>query len=333
MPNNLTDLVFGIIASPWVFLAGSVVFILIPLAAFAQEDSGAIRGTIYGPLGETVPYLWIQATESSTAEYSRAESTTEGRYEITGLRAGTYTLNINPPCCVYMNFESDEIQLGDEEVRDFEIRLEQAELYTIGDDPGVLLAWMRSEANVPDAPAPRTVDGKPDISGVWLVDTDPFPEPIEAHDWAQELFEERVASDVIDLPTSKCLPGSAPINWVVKIVQTPDLIVILFESSPGFRQIFLDGRDHPEDPNPSWMGHSIGHWEGDTLVIDTIGFNDRGWMSIYPRSEDLHIVERLTRTTLARMDVDVTIEDPRVFKKPWVRNQPAYLAPDVEMIE
>jgi len=314
-------------------LATAAVSFFMTLAAFAQEDSGAIRGTIYGPQGEKVPYLWIQATESSTGEYGRAESTTEGRYEITALPAGTYTLKITPRCCVYLNFESDGIQLGDEEVRDVEIRLEEGDPNTIGDDPGVLLAGMRSEANVPDAPAPRTVDGNPDISGLWLVDTDPFPERIEAHDWAQELFDERLANDVKDLPTTKCLPGDAPLNWMLKIVQTPELIVVLFEGNPGFRQIFMDGRDHPEDPNPSWMGHSIGRWEGDTLVIDTIGLNDRGWMSIYPRSEELHFVERLTRTKLGRMDIEVTIEDPKVFKKPWVSNQPAYLAPHVELIE
>ncbi len=108
-----------------------------------------------------------------------------------------------------------------------------------------------------------------------------------------------------------------------------------FGAKAGTYRIQLNiryGREHPEDPNPSWMGHSIGRWEGDTLVIDTIGFNDRGWMSIYPRSEELHIVERLTRTKLGRMDLEVTIEDPKVFKKSWVSRQPAYLAPDVELI-
>jgi hypothetical protein len=95
----------------------------------------------------------------------------------------------------------------------------------------------------------------------------------------------------------------------------------------------MDGREHPEYPNPSWMGHSIGYWEGDTLVVDTIGFNDRGWMWVYPRSEELHIVERFTRTSLGRMDVEITIEDPKVFKVPWVTNSPAYLAPQEDVLE
>jgi len=105
------------------------------------------------------------------------------------------------------------------------------------------------------------------------------------------------------------------------------------EDYPGFRQIFLDGRPHPEFPNPSWMGHSVGHWEGDMLVVDTVGFNDRGWMSVYPRSEDLHIVERYTRNEYGVMSLEMTVEDANVFEASWDSQLPLHLAPHIELIE
>jgi hypothetical protein len=111
------------------------------------------------------------------------------------------------------------------------------------------------------------------------------------------------------------------------------LVVILSEGTPGFRQIFLDGRKHPADPDPSWVGHSIGKWEGDTLIIDTIGFNDRGWMDIYPRTEKLHIVERYRRPDFGHLEIQATIEDSGVFAKPWQINLKWDLAPQEELIE
>lgn len=309
------------------------VFLLALVAACAQEDSAVISGTTYDPEGESIPYLWVRATEVTSGNRERAEGTVEGDYEISGLAAGTYTLEVNPPCCVFAPYESDPVEVSAAQTVDIDIHLDLQGLNTVGDDPGLLLAGMRSEIDVPDAPPPRTAWGAPDVSGMWLIGDDPFPEKPQAHEWAQELFEERLANNVIDAPLAKCLPGDAPVRLLVKIVQKPDLIVFLFESYPGFRQVFMDGRDHPEYPNPAWMGHSIGHWEGDTLVVDTIGFNDRGWMKVYPRSEELHIVERFTRTRLGRMDHEVTIEDPKVFKAPWVRNNPAYLAPQEDVLE
>ena len=167
---------------------------------------------------------------------------------------------------------------------------------------------------------------------------DPFPDDIDAQDWAQELYEERLANEVADHPHTQCLPGDPPIAggaapFISKFVQTSELLVILMEDYPGFRQVFMDGRDHPQYPNPSWMGHSIGRWEGDTLIIDTVGFNDRGWLEVYPRSEQLHIVERYTRTEYGYMELEMTIEDPGVFNAPYVRRMPFHLAPHAELIE
>jgi len=118
-----------------------------------------------------------------------------------------------------------------------------------------------------------------------------------------------------------------------KFVQTPHLLVILFEDVPGYRQVFLDGRDHPADAAPTWMGHSIGRWESDTLVIDTVGFNAHGWNGMFPRTEMMRMEERYTRSAYGYMDVKLTITDPGVFTKPLVRQMRFDLAPQEELIE
>ena len=317
----------------------SAVLFLTPLLALAQSDTGVIHGTIYGPQGEAIPYLPVQAMEAASGEFERAESTTEGRYELTNLAAGSYTITITTPCCAYLSFESDPITLADGESKEFEIHvLEGSSFNTIGDDPGNVAATMRSQAIIPDGPPPRLPNGKLDLSGVWLIGADPYPEKIESYPWVEELLKERIANEGIDHPHLRCLPGGAPINggsspFIAKFVHKTDLLIILLEDYPGFRQVFIDGRNHPEDPNPSWMGHSIGHWEGDTLVVDTVGFNDRGWMGLYPRTEGLHMVERYSRDEYGVVQLSYSVDDPTIYKKPWIRNLPLHLAPQEELIE
>jgi hypothetical protein len=118
-----------------------------------------------------------------------------------------------------------------------------------------------------------------------------------------------------------------------KFVQTPELIVILSEGTPGFRQIFLGGRPHPDNIDPSWRGPAAGRWEGDTLVVDTVGFNDRGWTATFPRTEMFRMEERYTRVDYGRLEVRVVFEDPDVFEEPWVQNMTWVYAPDVELLE
>jgi len=120
---------------------------------------------------------------------------------------------------------------------------------------------------------------------------------------------------------------------LAKFVQIPSLLVILFEDPPGFRQVFLDSREHPKNADPTWMGHSVGRWDGDVLIVDSIGFNDRAWMNSYPRTEKLHVSERYKRIDFAHLEVHVTIEDPGVFQKPWTINMTWELAPQEEILE
>ena len=122
---------------------------------------------------------------------------------------------------------------------------------------------------------------------------------------------------------------------LAKFIQTPDLLVVLVEVSvPGVRQIFLDGRPHPPNLQPTWLGHSVGRWENDTLVVDTIGFNDRGWLDgSRPQTEQLHVVERFRRLDLGHMQVEITVDDPGAYTKPWKMRRLLQLAVGEEIQE
>ncbi len=320
-----------------IVIRGLIVFM--PSMASTQGDSGVMSGTVFGPNGETVPDMPIQATHAVTGEYERTQSASNGQFMLASLAAGSYTVTISTPCCIYQPYESDELIVAADETTSFEIQLEDRVYFaTLADDPAVLAAVVRNRQEIPDLPVPRLPNGNPNLSGMWLIGEDRYPQRADAHPWAEDLFAERIANDLADLPHRRCLPGGPPIPTLVapmlaKFVQTADLLVILFEDVPGFRQIFLDGRQHPDDPNPSWLGHSIGHWDGDVLVVDTVGYNDRGWMGFYPRTEQLHLIERYKRTEYGRIDLEVTIEDPTVFRAPWIQNLPLELAPQEELIE
>jgi hypothetical protein len=196
------------------------------------------------------------------------------------------------------------------------------------------------------APAPRTPDGKPDLSGVWRgagplyrfnIAQDLKPEDIQP--WAEALFLRRVRDSRKDSPLARCLPVSVPFHNffnLTRIVQTPALIMILYESpNSPLRTVFTDGRDLPKDPNPTWLGYSVGRWEEDTLVITTAGFNDKGWLDSagHPQTESLRITERLRRRDFGHMDFEMTMDDPKVFTRPYTFKKERLLAPDTDLLE
>jgi hypothetical protein len=198
----------------------------------------------------------------------------------------------------------------------------------------------RERAAVPAGSTPRTSQGKPDLSGIWINVYNPDTAPPPLQPWAAEVLRQRMENNSKDYPGAFCLPANAaPITraFPYKFVQTPSLMVVITESdTPGVRQIFLDGRAHPADPNPTWQGHSIGRWEGDTLVIDTTGYNDKSWLSLsgIPHTEKLHTVERIRRPDYGHIEVEITMEDPAAFTGPWKRTFTATLAPpDEEIME
>jgi hypothetical protein len=188
---------------------------------------------------------------------------------------------------------------------------------------GFLEGTPKPPAPIPEGPTPRMPDGKPNFSGVW--DSPNFGSlggALPLQPWAQKLADERKKSGEIDDPEGKCLPGGVPriSPYPMKMVQTPDLIVMLFEGNVhSYRQFFLDGRGHDKSLDPSFMGDSVAHWEGDTLVVDTVNFNDRTWLSsgsAAPHTDQLHVIERYRRPDLGHIEVQITLEDPGALTKP-----------------
>jgi len=171
---------------------------------------------------------------------------------------------------------------------------------------------------------PQTPDGKADLSGVWVIrgSTD-LPGELPYRPEALKLWQERKANLSKDDPAAYCLPNGVVrvTSLPYKIVQTPQLVVVLSEGNThSFRRIFLDGRAHNLDLEPnSWTGDSTGKWEGDALVVDTIGFNDRTWLDDTgkPHSDALHVVERYRRPDPGHLDIQYTIEDPKFLTRPY----------------
>lgn len=196
------------------------------------------------------------------------------------------------------------------------------------------------------APAPRTPDGKPDLSGLWGLNPGAYMTniavdlaPGDIDPKATALRKQRMEDLFKDDPNSwQCLPHGPRADLLPflmsRIVQTPSLMVILSEDLT-YRQIFLDGRALPKDPSPSFMGYSVGRWEGDTLVVESIGFNDRTWIDFsgYPHTEALKITEHFRRTDFGHMEIRATFEDPAIYRKPLVVPIQATFAPDTEMLE
>src|SRR5215467_11261267 len=190
-------------------------------------------------------------------------------------------------------------------------------------------------------PPPRTADGKPDLSGVWQADGQTYffdlaaglkPEDVVALPSARALQQQREDNLHGDDPLARCLPHGVPrINtnglFPFKIVQTQALVVVLYEQLNLFRQVFLDGRTLSTDVNPTWLGYSTGKWDGDTLVVDTRGFNGKIWLDQLgrPTTERLHVTERFRRPDYERLTIDVTIDDPGAYTKPWGNRQEMHL--------
>lgn len=228
------------------------------------------------------------------------------------------------------------------------------------------------------APAPRSADRKPDLSGMWWSAGDPLPCPpdIRSDDgsclekglglgntkgsglpaqavniaagldgglpyqpWAGALMKERAATPGKDDPHSKCLPPSFPrayaLPHIQKLIQTPGLLIILDEFNASYRQIFTDGRPLPVDPQPSWNGYSSGKWEGDTLVVETIGFRDDLWLDMLgnPLTSAAKVTERFRRPNFGRLEIEVTVDDPKAYTKPWTVTFKQGIVLDTELVD
>ena len=231
----------------------------------------------------------------------------------------------------------------------------------------------KTPAGKPDltAPAPRTADGKPDLSGIWIRGdgqlgpagggtlAGPAPsfsigppvttfrdvganvkEGLPLKPWAADLVKTRRAGNSKDNPDAHCLPmGLMQFHnhgQPRKMIQTPGLMLIVYEANYGLRYIFTDGRTVPDrDPQPWWYGYSIGRWEGDTLVVNTTGFRDDGWLDIIgnPLTDAAKLTERFRRPNYGTLEIDVTIDDPKAYTKPWTVRVNQRIMLDSELME
>lgn len=200
------------------------------------------------------------------------------------------------------------------------------------------------------APPRRMADGHVDLSGFWMpadnvrhlldLASDMKPEEIPLQPWAKALYQQRIDTNGIDHPGVRCLPSGIPeklnIPDGLKVVHTPDLLLFLYESRTIYRQVFTDGRPlPPADAQPTWMGYSIGRWDGDTMVVETRGSNGKTWLDMkgLPGTEALHVVERYSRPVIGRIDIAVTIDDPKAYTHPWDVKLQWALQPDTDLIE
>jgi hypothetical protein len=198
------------------------------------------------------------------------------------------------------------------------------------------------------APPPRTKDGEPDIVGIWLpnglkylinIAADLKPDQVPFQPWAAALYKERRENHGRDDPNNKCLPSGIPEKDAVtspyKIMRFPGEIVILYESRTIYRQIFTDGRTMPKDFKPSWQGFSTGRWEGDEFIVETSGLNGKIWMDTngHPLTEAAHVTERYHRLDYGHMTIQITIDDPKAYTKPWTITENPSLVPDTDLLE
>jgi hypothetical protein len=194
-----------------------------------------------------------------------------------------------------------------------------------------------------DAPAPKLANGTPDLSGLWRADPGAYLDniasdlkPGETLPWAEALFKRRSEEFATGHPTYRCMPEIGPLYSfnIFKVLQTPGTLAMLSESGP-YRQILTDGRDLPKDPNPTWMGYSVGRWQGDTLVVTSAGFNDQTWLDYngHPHTEALRVTERFHRRNFGEMNIEITFDDPKAYTRPWTISLTARYMADTELVE
>ena len=306
----------------------SACLLLVSAAGAICFGQGSISGKVLTAAGNgaAIPGAPVQAMNLQTKQTYRAASAADGSYTLGGLPAGTYEISVeNVPR--FLTFHQGNVAVAAGKAKGFDIRLDDYSLDTLGAG-GEQFVQLMKEQPAPSGPSPRTGDGKPDLSGVWRA---------AAARIAGDGPVEKQSRPRPDGGGAACLPQgiSVPSLTEYRIVQTPTLIVILDGGWNPTRLIYLDGRGHPKDFNPSWMGHSIGHWEGDTLVVETVGFNELGKLGVafgglaqnLPQTEKLRVTERYRRPDLGHLEVETTYDDPGAFKKPFKTRYVKSLAP------
>jgi hypothetical protein len=309
-----------------------IVLSLLAAGVAAQTGPGRISGVLTGARGP-IPNAEVRVKNATTDQVIVATTSATGEFSV-AVPAGSYDVFSSTVGYAVLARRGVAVAAG----ATVRVDARLADNANAGTPGEIFFLYARADREPPTGPAPRTADGKPDLSGVWYPGPDLEPEAPPMLAWAEELFKKRNAK-VGDDPRAQCLPSGIVRTHgldLAKLVQTPTLLVMLVESSvPGVRQVFLDGRPHPPNVQPSWLGHSIGRWEGDTLVIDTIGLNDRVWQDLQgrPQTEKAHIIERYRRPDLGHLEVEITIDDPGAYTRPWKVRRLLELAPGEEILE
>jgi len=315
-----------------------------PQEAFSQDaprDPGTIGGRVYDPSGAAYDGALVRARRTDVAPGGQADAKT---YEAQTAAGGVFALTGLPPGIYRVTalvrdaqmFAKPGVTVESAKVTSVDVHLEDRyQLSTLGDNQLDQAAFDRAPA--PTGSTPRTLDGRPDFSGVWAPTVVVDPGKSDMLPWARAAVRTMLEGQGKDTPTAQCLPWGSGLDSgsPFKFVQSPTVIVILTEDTFSYRQIFLDGRAHPKDADPTWMGHSVGHWEGDTLVVDSTGYNDKAWSppAGYPHTEKLHMIERIRRTDLGHLEIEMLIDDPETYKQPWTVKRASHLLPADEVGE
>lgn len=319
--------------------------ITVALSAAPQQPGPLPGGSLEGvledpndlPITGLDPSTQIVLTNMATGRTYRANVVLNGSYSIANLPPGQYRLQLTILSAMYQSYEQRGIQITGGQTRKLDLAIKWGmNLGTIGDDPVLLSNDLLRRSKYVDGPAPKRRDGHPDLTGEWdqkpkrsaLFELNKVPmKPWAKAIWDQEqdAMKPQMGKPGNQGPGVYCLPyGATPDTQLfpLEFIQSSTRLVELIEfDTPGFREIYLDGRKHPEPDvsNPSWYGHSVGHWEGDTLVVDTVGFN-----AVTPgygiHTEALHVVERINRRSRGTLTIDVTATDPKAWTGPYHRH-------------
>jgi hypothetical protein len=310
-------------------LCGFGLFFLAGLAASGQGQSGSISGTVKDPVGAIVAGASVQAKSTSTSAAYQTISSKDGAYALANLPAGFYDISVTLAGVAPFTLRNVTVSAGN--TARVDIRLQEgSQLSTLGEDALAIAADLKRH-HPPTGPTPRTADGKPDLSGVWWSPRTVDPGKPEFLASAVEVAKKRIEDNRKDSPQARCLPNAVTrIGPLYEFVQAKEyLVMISDDDSPGFHQIYLDGRSHPKEPDPLWYGDSIGHWEGETLVVDRVNFEEQVWLDqdAHPHSDKLHVTERYRRVDLGHLETEITVDDPGVLVRPWVIKRVSDLAP------
>jgi hypothetical protein len=307
------------------------------LPAWGQTESGSLAGSVFDPAHALAAGVSVEGRNTETGTDYKAISSANGEYSLVQLPPGKYDIfMINAKYRPYVR-RGVVITAGQKAHLDIQLSPNVALLGTLG-EMQALFELLSKKPPPPQGPAPRMPGGKPDLSGIWLISPSSLggARQPDLLPWAQALFRERLLSDYKDKPSARCLPELPGFlaRWPLKIVQTSKLLVTLRSDDViSAHQVYLDGRSFPKDLESSWQGYSIGKWEGDTLVIETVGLNDKTWLNMFPHTGKLHITERLRRPDLGHLEVETTFDDPETFKTPFQTKIVNVLAPDEEVEE